>query len=258
VVGWVALLVTAVASAEPSLKVTRPEGPARLHEPYEVVLTVSWPGDPAEYVVLPAQVESLDWGRVNVERAESVVQSGINSVSQTVSIVAHESGAFEVPEILIAYRHPEDLTPPETAAAPATNPKGPGVDPTLRARPFILHVKPDRTLAWVFGGLGALLLCLMLGWWFARKRRPPAGHLSSPASPGPEELLQEAARRRLDGQPYEYYLALTRALEVCPDESQLFNELSIRAQQAGYQGVRPSDEQMQADYDAVARALERR
>ena len=66
----------------------------------------------------------------------------------------------------IPYAFPETQEPPETTA-PATHPIGPDpLLPTLRAAPLTPRVKPDRTLAWVSGGLGNILLLLStgLGW----------------------------------------------------------------------------------------------
>lgn len=268
---WLAAVAVAAAGAshaQPELKRISPDGAAHPGEPYAITLEVSWAGEPDRWAVLPAEVAEFSWGSAKVEKAEAYVrENGINVVSQTVHLTPARTGEFETPEILIGYRNPEDLTPPE-AFAPATNPTGPGDDPTLRATlgpslradPFILHVKPDRTLAWVFGGLGALLLlCLMLVGRSARKRRPPAGHLFFSPSPASSEYttLEEARRHRLDGRPYEYYLALTRAVSVCPGEDALTSRLRERTQAVGYQGVVPTEAQMSEDYSDVERALAR-
>jgi len=255
----VALTVAAASHGQPSLTVTRPEGSAHPNEPYAVVCEVSWAGDAAAWAILPAQVEAVAWGAVEVAKAEASVRDGINSVTQLVIITPVRTGSYESPEILIPYRNPEDLTPPETSA-PATNPTGLRVDPTLKADPFILHVKPDRTLAWVSGGLGALLLCLVLGGWLARKRRPPVGHPSfEPTStPSEDSPLYEARRHRLDGRPYEFYLSLTRALSAYPGEAELSSRLKERAQAVGFQGVVPTEAQLTEDYADVERALARR
>lgn len=243
------------AFAQPELKVIRSAEPVHPGEPYRVVYEVSWEGEPGAYAIGPAKVETIDWGVVTFGALESTVRAGINVVAQEVTIIPGRTGRFEFPEILIPYRNPEDLTPPE-AYAPATNPTDPGVDPTLVAPPFILLAKPDRTLAWVFGGLGALLLCLMLGGWSARKRRRPAPHPSFSPPPVSEDLLQDARRSRLDGNAYAFYLALIRALELCPEEGRLAQSLKTRAQEVGFGGTPPSDDRMNADYDAVRRALD--
>lgn len=254
----VALAAAGASHAQPELKTIHPKGPVHQDEPFTVVCEVSWAGSPGQWAVLPAQVEPFDWGSAEVTQIKASVRDGINVLTQNVVIKPVKAGAHKSPEILIAYRNPEDLTPPETSA-PATDPMGTRVDPTLRTTPFILHVKPDRTLAWVFGGLGALLLCLVLGWWSARKRRPPAGHLPfSPTLSAESALLEDARRHRLDGHPYEFYLSLMRTLSACPNEGDLSSRLKECAQAVGYQGVVPTEAQMNDHYAEVERALARR
>lgn len=243
-------------AVEPQLKLLRPAGPAHPNVPYRIVFEVSWNG-PATLSVLPAEIESIDWGTVNVEKTESSTRDGIFVVAQTVSLVPARAGDHKVPEILIPYRNPEDQNPSE-AAAPATNPKARGIYPMLRADPFILPVRPDRTLAWLSAGLGVPLL-LGLGWWFARKRLSPAGPISfsQRAPTAGETAFEEARRQRLDGRPYEFYLHLNRALSGVPGEAELIKQIRERAQAVGYQGVVPTDAQMNADYEAVERVLAR-
>ncbi len=78
----------------------------------------------------------------------------------------------------VLHSFPETQEPPETTA-PATHPIGPDpLFPTLRATPLTLRVKPDRTLAWVSGGLGntstrLLLLSTGLGWQATDPRLSP-------------------------------------------------------------------------------------
>jgi hypothetical protein len=257
---FLAVLVLGAGASpiKPELKVIRPKGAAHPQEPYLVTCVVSWSGS-AGLSVLPAKIGSIDWGAVKVEKAVASAQGGIFRVEQSVVITPAKAGDFKTPEILIPYRNPEDLTPSE-ASAPATNPIAPSVDPTLRADPFILHVRPDRTLAWVSGGLGALLLCFGLGWRFARKRRSPTGHLPLPSNVPTSEhaALHDARQFRLDGKPYEFYLSLNRAISVCPGETDLIKRIRERAQAVGYQGAVPTDAQMTTDYQEVERILARR
>ncbi|MDX9973832.1 MAG: hypothetical protein RBU21_12690 [FCB group bacterium] len=69
--------------------------------------------------------------------------------------------------------------------------------------------------------------------------------------------LEEARRQRLDGHPYEFYLQLNRALSAHPGETGVIKQIREHAQAVGYQGTVPTDAQMNADYEAVARVLAR-
>jgi hypothetical protein len=64
----------------------------------------------------------------------------------------------------------------------------------------------------------------------------------------------------LDGHFYEYYLELARAVNALPAERKpagLAETLQGRAQAVGYQGVRPTEDEMDGDFRDVERALTR-
>lgn len=257
----VALLTSScfgVTWAQPTLEVVGPQKAVHPGRPCFITLNVRWAGAPEAYRILPAKVAPVDWGQISVSEAVSTVKDGMNLVTQTITVIPSRAGTYEIADILIPYRTPEDLTPPE-ADAPATDHTMPSVDPTLNGAPILLHVRPDRTLAWLSGGLGVLLLCTLLGWWSVRKSRPSAGQPSPPipvASPY-HDLLLEARKHRLDGHSYDYYLALSRVASALPAETGLVRLLKDRAQDVGYRGIRPTEEQMNADYAAVERAARR-
>jgi hypothetical protein len=131
-------------------------------------------------------------------------------------------------------------------------------------------VYPDRTPIWISGGLGASLFIAALVWWSVRrlrKRRPLlAGSQVSeepkPDTPCPvfEEALRCARRRRQEGDFYQFYVELSRAAEALPAEGQdpeLAATLKTRAQETGYRGVRPTDDQMDGDLRGLERAMAR-
>ncbi len=267
------VFVTGPAVAEPSLEVFPEVGKARPGKAYRIVYEVSWEGDPGDYAICPAEADAIDRGTVAVREARSFVRDGRNVVSQTVEIIPDEPGDYETPEIRIAYLHPEATSPAE-AAAPGTVPSDPGVPPSLRADPSCMQVRPSRTLAWVFGGLGVSLLLLSLGWWSAWRLRRPQPQPQTAAAmdwPAVQEALHAARRHRLDGRFYEFYLALGRAAGLVEEvdvsavedrdspvsRSRLGQALFSRAEEVGYRGVRPTDDEMDSDLRAVERALAR-
>ncbi len=257
VISLVAASYLSAAWAQPTLELIGPQEAAHPGQPSRITVIVRWTGSPEAYRILPAKVAPVEWGQISVSEAVSTVKDGMNVVTQTITVIPARAGTFQIADILIPYRTPEDLTPPE-ADAPATDPTMPSVDPTLNGAPILLHVRPDRTLAWLSGGLGVLLLCILLGWWRVRKSRPSAGHppLRHPADDS-NDVLIEARKHRLDGHPYEYYLSLSRAASSWSAEARLVRLLRDRAQDVGYRGIRPTEEQMNADYDAVERVVRR-
>jgi len=178
--------------------------------------------------------------------------------------VPGKTGEFKTSEIRVAYLNPETTAPTETAAH-GTVPSDSGASPSLRADPFNIVVWPDRSSVRIFGGLGASLLVLGVGWWFARRwryRRPSASPTPVPAIdlPAVQEALHRARQRRLDGNFYEFYTELSQAAALPPLADKypgLADLLKGRAQEVGYKGVRPTDDQMAGDFGDVERALAR-
>jgi hypothetical protein len=266
---WV--LVSGAAAAEPELTVIPQEGSVHPNRAYRIVCEVSWVGSPLDYAILPAEADPIDWGTAKVSHVRAYVRSDAdgarNIVSQTLEITPNKTGEFQTPEIRISYLTPEATSPAENsaapkAAAPGTVPPDSGASPSLRADPFSIVVQPDRTLIWVFGGLGASLLLTALGWRFARHSRKPQPTLSpKPADlPAIQGGLHRARQLRLDGNFYEYYLELARTVNGLPTERKpagLAEALEGRAQAVGYQGVRPTDDEMDGNFRDVERALTR-
>jgi hypothetical protein len=270
--GWVVLIAILTAhgwaqeengtpqspAPAPELNVIRPEGPAVAGQPYTVTCEVSWTGGPADFVVAPAEADAIEWGVLTLTGVRAFVRDGVNVISQTVEIVPKEPGEYEVPALKMAYLLPEATSPAETATT-ETDPSASSVSPALTADPFKLVVRRSRPMVWVFGGLGAplILLLLLLGWWTVRRvRRGPQPTPQTSAAMdlrGVQAALLVAHQHRLDGKFYEYYTELTRAAErVAP---KLAPALKRQAESAGYRGERPTDDAMDSDLRAIERAL---
>lgn len=254
------------ASAEPELSVTPDKQPARPNRAYRVTYEVSWEGDPNQYAVLPAEIDSIDWGGVNLSETRATVRGGVNIISQTIEVTPRESGDLEMPGVRIAYLSPENLAPPEKPGPP-THPTAPDASPQLRAEPFALQVRPDRTLTWLLGALGALFMSFLTVWVVRRRRTrslvlaTAAGSAASGTAvdlAAAESALQSARQRRMDGNYYEFYLGLARAAASLGSGAQeQAAQLNANAQHIGYRGTRPTDDQMDADIRALERHINR-
>ena len=259
------LMVCGLAGAEPELKAIAQEKPARPHEVYRIVYETSWEGSPLAYSILPAEVDAIDWGTATLPVVNATVRDGVNVVSQTLEIIPNGPGEFQSPNVRIAYLNPEATAPTEKPA-PGTDPSGSSASPSLRADPFTIVVRPARFPAWLFGGLGASLFLLVLGGWAVRRRRGRRIADREIGVPGAvdmtavQDALHKARQRRLDGQFYEFYVELSRAAELVAKGSEgrdVAALIKAHAEEVGYKGLRPTDDQMDGDFGDVERALAR-
>ncbi len=164
-------------------------------------------------------------------------------MAQTIEIVPSKAGDFKVPAIKVSL-NPE-TTPPAESAQPGTSPSASDASPSLSSEPFIIVVRPARTLFWISGGLGASLLLMVLGWLSARYLRGRQPIPRSGIDPNERSLsvdaldtaLREARTKRLDGDFYGHYLALSRAAGYLPSDparDSLLERLESRAREVGY------------------------
>jgi hypothetical protein len=265
----------AAAFAAPELNVVKPEKPAHPGHAYRILCEVSWSGDASEYSISPAEADPIDWGTVALTEMKAFVRKDAegskNIVSQIIEITPNKFGDFKTPAIRIAYFTPEATPPAESAApqaaAPVTVPPDSSASPSLRADPFDFTVYPDRSSIWFFGGLGAsLFLVVLCGFFFMRSRKGLVPLDAARAKQGESILSKiEAARkrasaRRLEGDFYQYYLELAAAASELPESGEtpdLASTLRTRAQEVGYKGARPTEDQMDGDARELERAVAR-
>jgi len=259
------LILCGWTSAEPELNVVVPDKPARPGNVYRIVYEASWEGSPSDYSILPAEVDAIDWGTATLANVNATVRDGVSIVRQTIEIIPNEPGEFDAPEVRIVYLNPEATAPTENAI-PGTDPSDSSASPSLGADPFTVVVRPARFSTWLFGGLGAsLLLLIVLGWWVVRYRRGrrPAqeGTAKAVDVAAVQEALHKARQRRLDGQFYEFYVELSKAAaELVVNgiaDQNVATQIKARADEVGYKGLRPTDDQMDGDIGDVERALAR-
>ena len=260
-------LARGAAWGEPELHVVRPDGPARLNRAYRITCEVSWLGEPSDYAVLPAEIDSsseasgLDWCTMTVTKSRAFVRDDSNVVSQTIEIVPNKTGEFATPEFLISYLGPEATLPAENTAHLTTLPNS-SASPSLRVDPVTLRVRPDKTLVWISGGLGVSLIACVIAWGSVRRARRPLQDQAPGDGRGAEiQNAPHAARRhRLDGKYYEFYLELARAAKMMALDAAdpgLLQGLEGRARDVGYTSARPTEDQMNGDYSDVERTFAR-
>lgn len=165
-------------AAGPELRVTPGGQKATTGKAYYITCEITWTGGADEYVILPAVVDPVDWGKATVRSASATRRDGKNVVSQTIELVPEKSGEFQTPVIEIAYQRPEDVKQPEEPESPM-HPTGPDAIPRLRADQFPLLVQPHTTPAWPSGVLGALFVFAaamgVAGWAYRRRRSSEYG-----------------------------------------------------------------------------------
>jgi hypothetical protein len=245
------------ASEEPSIEVI--PGPETAHpgQVWNVRIEVSWNGEPGAYAVMPATFEPVPWGTVTVESVLSYVQDGRNVVAQVIAVVPDQEGVLTLPRMDIAYQSPDTLPTRESGGEPVP-PSGPEFFPQLRVEPLTLRVTPDRTLHWIFAGVGALFI-LLAAYMLARRRarrRQPGGATPS-ASPGAaaREALRAARERRVQGDLYGYYQELSRAADAVPGVADTLRErLQARAREVGFRNANPGPDMLDGDMKDVEQA----
>ncbi len=259
------LVLTWGASTGQELNVIPGTQPARPCKPYPIVCEVTWEGDPGEYVVLFPEIDSVDWGTVEVKEARTFVRDNRNVIAYTIVVTPRARGEFQTPEIALRIKSPDVLAPPfqsGDSASPTPAPTAPDAFPPLRADPFTLRVYPNTGPIWIAGGFGALFLFSLAAALVWRKwRRDGAAPVGAERSVQRSlfnalSSVQESKRYRLEGDYYQFYRALATAAELAGSNgSRLASTLHTRAQEVGYRGIRPTADQMDRDAGEVERLL---
>lgn len=246
-----ALLSTAATAAEISVEV-----PAQPPIPGEAaVLTLHL--DPGEGAIplapdttsltLPEGV-TLEWGGLDA------VDTPDGSVyTQTLSVTAEAMGTVTLDGLAYTF-----INIPAQVPLPGERLAAEGQTVTLSAEAVSWEVVRDwRPYLWGGGAAAGVLGLGIIAVVLARRSRQPqeAAPGGTPAEQA-QARLHQARQHRLDGDFYKTYLAFAEAAKIvhphaedCPSP----DALQRRAQEVGYKGVRPTDDEM----DGAARDLER-
>lgn len=227
-------------------------------EPEKLTVRIQWDGAPGDYAVLAAGPEATDWASIEVIQMAAETSAGVQTVSQTVRITPSKAGEHTFPALNIAYGTKEQVAP----AAPGSGAEARAY-PKLTSAPFQVVVREPIAAGtlWLAGGAAVAILGAGLAVVIIRRRRrkPEAAAALSPIERS-QDLLHQARRQRLDGNLYEYYLALAKAIEFVAADDQtraLAASLRERARRVGYQGIRPPDDELDGDIREAERALRR-
>ncbi len=264
-----ALLAASIATAQEPVLVALPqtEPVARAGAPFRVTYEVTWRGAADGYVILPVEVGPIDWGVATPARTVATVRDGVHVVSQTVEFDARdggtlEAGDYDVPEVAVKYVAGNRRGAWEVAPSGSAKTDGSKFEHRLTTDGFVVRVAPRRMSFFALGGLAALLVLVVLAALavrrFFRRRVLDVGDAVAGGADTVEGLLHGARQRRLDGQFYEFYVALGRAVSLADgggETSDLRAKLAAWAKETGYRGARPTEDEMDGAQREVDRAL---
>lgn len=249
------LVFTVEALAAPSAEWVLPET-IRATVPFVAELHVSWEGEAQQYVVLPATFEAPQYADMRLVEVAVDADAPQRAV-QRFSVTPHLPGTVQFPAMELGL----------VFAPAAGDPAALAEREPAQKIPVALHEvqvagAPQDLRPLIIGALALLVIACGLAYWIQRRRRL---RLAASAAPLPldeqvQAKLHEARRLRLDGDFYHFYQALGGAATLIaqdPETHALAAKLQMLAQQAGYGGVRPNDDDMNSHTRDVERALAR-
>lgn len=269
--GWISrILVAAVAVlgsfaavAELSSELRLPAEPVRPGVPAEfrVVLLGAEPG--AAYTLLPPEPSqatevawgTLEWGGLRTTSGAD----GQTEVGLSLMVTATDEGEHEVPSLQMRAIQVTESAP---LAGETLDPASAVLVPT---KPVRFGAAPDR-MPMYLGIAAVLATLLLLALAVALTLRARAARQAEVVIGGtPQEQAREhlhlARRHRLDGDFYKFYQSLSaaaKALEAGSAQASLSPALDARAQEVGYRGVRPTEDEMDGAIKDLERALTQR
>jgi hypothetical protein len=247
-------LLGAAAMAAP-VAVWRFPATVRATLPFEAELHVSWAGEQRSYVAQPTVFDAPEGATVELHAVEVSADAPEAAVLRFV-ITASEPGALRLPELRVGLL--------EATADTATLGEAPSPAATLTVpAQEIAVLGPPIALGPVYLAAAGVLVLAVLGAVWVQRRRVKSRRVAEGPVPLDEQVqakLHAARRLRLDGDFYHFYRALADAAGLLaqePETHALAAKLQMQAQQAGYSGVRPHDDDMNSHVRDVERALTR-
>lgn len=247
--------ITFPAWAELELKLLPPQGPLRPGETATLQAELSGVEAGKQYALLPPEPTLspvAEWGTLAVSGVESSLLEGQPRLRLNLLATPKEPGSFSIPSLQArAMELPE--------GAPLV---GESLDISkavlVASAPLEITVKADRTplylAAAALAGVSGLVI-ISLALWRRNKARPEESTLS-PLEQA-REHIHTARRHRLDGDFYKFYQALAAAARApgIPAAQALAPKMEERAQQVGYSGVRPTEDELDGALKDIERAL---
>lgn len=244
---WVAF-----AQDAPKAAIEPPKGTVRVGESFEVGVSVSWTGDSSRFKVSPGDLTNPAWGEaawIRVEARKTADQTVQTFVAQ---FLATEPGTFAIPSLRLTY---VDANQKPSETGPPSN--------QLQVDGFDQKVNPDYRWAYPYMALGVVVAGLGVSFasiWYGR-RKSQAANAPDPLAPWRtvEESLHNARRHRLDGDFYSYYREQLRIVQFVGGEvkSEFDTRLKKMVERVGYQGHKPTEDEIEGSMKDLERALAR-
>ena len=254
--------VQVVFAQAPVLEVRLGQERPRVNHPFEVTYETRWDGEADAFAIVPTEVEGVPWAEARTVRTTTRSEDGTFIVAQTVEFIAREAGEFEVPPFVVGYFDPALLAEEEAVEGEE---RGLPDQRFLRAAGFTVKVRPGAGRYVFYGTAAALVAGLSaMGWWVARRRGQLELAAGTVAASRPETVpasMNLARQQRLDGKFYEFYKELGRGaslLSASAEARRLCEKLEHEANEVGYRGVRPTDDDMDGALKDLERAYRRR
>lgn len=240
------------AADAPEVTVVHPEGAIRAGEPFEVGVTVSWTGESTRFNISPGELVNPAWGEGNWDRVEAEKSAGSTKQTFIARFTATEPGEISVPALRLTYV--------DTAEQAGENGR---TSHQLEADGFPLTIRADYRWAYPYAALAIVLVGIGVSAasvWYGRRRAQAA---NAPDALAPwrtvEESLHNARRHRLDGDFYAYYREQLRIVQFVGGEvkSEFGSKLQKQVEAVGYQGHKPTEDEIEGSMKDLERALAR-
>lgn len=202
-----------------------------------------------------ANLPELGWGSLEWRGLQSVPGETLPQLELVVT--ATDPGEVELPSLQLR----------AVAVADAAGLVGESVDlggaVVVPTKPITITVSRDLTPYFTVGGVALLVALLVVAGvvLFRKSRKQEASGVDTSLSPSEQarEHVHAARRHRLDGDFYQFYLSLSRAASALNlEQGTVAPRLETRAQEVGYKGVRPTEDEMDGALKDIERALTQR
>ncbi len=252
-----ALAVANAFGADPPIEcrtvVVNPQ--VALGEPCTVEYIVEWQGARDACIVLPLTPNQPDWGAAALKSSRSEQDGQRWRVVQSVEYTPTKAGKYSI-------------SPAEVTALTANQPivgKFDSVPGTLLKMEGASFSVTDGKRRRIYGFTAVGLFVLLLAGVAARRyvrRGETKVELGQDAVVVCRDLLHEARRCRLDGDSYGCYQSLLKSAEalqtVAVDARNVADAVRSRIPAVGFQGVRPTDDEMDGLFRDIERIIARR
>jgi hypothetical protein len=243
--------------AEPALEAkTVPEQTQVLAgRPCPVDYTVEWQGARDAAIVLPLEVSQPDWGHAELKATRTEHDGDRWRVVQVVEYTASKAGKYTVAPMEIQAITANQPIIGTFESTPATRVKAPETTITIANPPNMkLRGGISAAVVVVFGAIGGL--------WFYRRRKAVLPGQEEDVVAVARELLHHARRCRLDGDLYACYQSLVKSAEALQtvniEAKNVADSIRARIPAVGFQGVRPTDDEMDGLFRDIERIIARR